>query len=440
MKNLIIKILLVVLLLIVGGYALDKLMTEVPGYVLIAINKTTLEMNLWMAVLTLIVLLIALYWGVKLLRLSWRLTRPALGIRSSESAAKLANRGMLAYMRGEHDKAQRWLLRSAKKSPMPLVNLLAAADSAQALGDTGKALGFLDKAKPDFGEQSVTMALARAEIFRRANNQEARLETLLEANQQHPNSVMVQDRLCDTYMELGSWAEVREMLPRLRPQLPKDRWRELQGKLVIADLKALQTQQANEEPSEASRKLQMFWLEQASRIQQIPQVCAEYARSLIIVGDSKEAESTVRKFLRSSWHKDMVLYYGLMDSADSVAQLSHAEGWLKRHPKDAILLLTLARLSMRNHLWDKAKGYYQKSIEAGPTREAYSELARLLTSLGEHQTSGLVYRDALRLDNTDAPELPMPPMAAAKSESNEEAQPEAAEQHEENAEQAAVKS
>ncbi len=420
MKNLIIKILLVVLLLIVVGFGLDQLMTKVPGYVLVAINKTTLEMNLWMAVLTLIVLFIAAYWGFKLLRLSWRLTRPALGIRSAESATKLANRGMLAYMRGEHDKAQRWLLRSAKKSPMPLVNLLAAADSAQALGDTAKALGFLDKAKPDFGEQSVTMSLARAEIFRRADNQEARLETLLEANQQHPNSVMVQDRLCDTYMALGSWAEVREMLPRLRPQLPKDRWRELQGKLVIADLKALQSQQAKQEPSEASRKLQMFWLEQASRIQQIPEVCTEYARSLIKVGDTKEAEQAVRKCLRSSWQKELVLYYGLMESEDSVAQLSHAEGWLKRHARDASLLLTLARLAMRNHLWDKAKSYYQQSIEAGPSREAYAELARLLTHLGDHQTSGLVYRDALRLENSYAPELPMPPLTTEKLGREEE--------------------
>lgn len=415
MKNLIIKTLLLILLLIVGVMALGKVMQEVPGYVMIAINKTTLEMNLWVAILSLLVFLLLARWAFRLLRLSWRLTRPALGIRSAESASRLANRGMLAYMRGEHEKAQRWLLRSAKKSPMPLVNLLAAADSAQALGDTQKALGFLDKAKPSLGEQSVTMALARAEIMRRAGDQQARLETLLEANEQHANHPMVRDRLCDTYIELERWPEVREMLPQLRQQLPRERWRELQGKLVIADLNGLQKQLAGASAEEASRKLQMFWLEQASRIQQIPEVASQYARSLIMVGDTKEAELTVRKFLKNHWQKDMVLYYGLMETSDAIDQLTHAEGWLKRHRNDATLLLTLARLSMRNHLWDKAQAYYEQSIEAEPSREAYSELARLLTHLGDYRNSGLVYRDALRLDVPDLPELPMPPTVEPSS-------------------------
>lgn len=420
MKNLIIKILLLVLLLILGAVVLDKVMTELPGYVLIAVKKTTVEMNLWVAVLSLLVIFLLVRWTIKLLRLSWRLTRPALGIRSPESASRLANRGMLAYMRGEHAKAQKWLLKSAKKSPMPLVNLLAAAESAQALGDTDKALKFLDKAKPNFGEQTVTMALARAEVMRRAGNHEARLETLLEANEKHANDPMVRDRLCDTYIELGHWEEVREMLPKLRQQLPKDRWQELQGKLVIADIKGIQSQMATATPEEASRKLQMFWLEQASRIQQLPDVASEYARSLIMVGDTKEAEVTVRKFLRSNWQKDMVLYYGLMESDDPIAQLSHAEGWLKRHSKDGALLLTLARLSMRNHLWDKAKGYYERSIEAEPSREAYGELARLLAHLGDHQNSGLVYRDAMLLDAPESPELPMPPMVEPQDDNERE--------------------
>ena len=95
MKNLIIKTLLLILLLIVGVMALGKVMQEVPGYVMIAINKTTLEMNLWVAILSLLVFLLLARWAFRLLRLSWRLTRPALGIRSAESASRLANRGML---------------------------------------------------------------------------------------------------------------------------------------------------------------------------------------------------------------------------------------------------------------------------------------------------------------------------------------------------------
>jgi len=409
MKNLIIKILLITLLVILGVLLLDKIMTEVPGYVLIAINQTTLEMNLWVAIVTVAIAVLAAYWLFKLLRLSWRLTKPALGIRSSESATKLTTRGMLAYMRGEHEKAQRWLLRSANKSPMPLVNLLAAADAAQSLGDTQRALQFLDKSKPMLGEQSVTLALARAEILRRAGDHEARLETLLAANERYANDAMVRDRLCDTYIELGRWAEVREMLPQLRQQLPKERWRELQGKLVIADLKALQATLASGDAKEASRKLQMFWLEQASRVQQLPDVTVEYARALIMVGDSKEAEAVVRKFIRNHWHKEMVRFYGLMATDDPVVPLSQAEGWLKRHPEDPDLLLSLARLSMRNHLWGKAQTYYEQSIAASPSREAYSELARLLTHLGDYRNSGQVYRHALELDTPELPELPMPP-------------------------------
>jgi hypothetical protein len=52
----------------------------------------------------------------------------------------------------------------------------------------------------------------------------------------------------------------------------------------------------------------------------------------------------------------------LVRGDDPARQLQTAEGWLKDHPQDASLLLTLGRLSLQNRLWGKARDYLESSL------------------------------------------------------------------------------
>lgn len=407
MKNLIIKILLGILALIVIFYGLDKLISMTPGYLLIAINHTTIEMNLWFALLASIALGVAAVYGWRLVRLAWRFLLVLMGRRSPETATRMTARGLLAYLRGEHDKAERWLMRSAKQSPMPLVNLLAAADSAHALGNLDKALAYFERSKPEMGEQTVTLALAKAEILRRSDDQPARLAVLQEAYQHHSGDILLRERLCEAYLTLGRWEEARALLPSLRKRLPRERWLELQAQLVVADITNL-GQSLQVEPNQATDKLHQFWLNLSREVQKHPVVLLAYARCMQSVGNSRAAESLIRKYLQHHWHQDLVLYYGLLRLDAETRHLTSAESWLPAHGDDWALHLTLGRICLSNHLWGKAREYFEKSISLRPTAEAYAELARLLLHLGEQQQSLQVYQNALQAGRPALPELPLP--------------------------------
>ena len=85
-----------------------------------------------------------------------------------------------------------------------------------------------------------------------------------------------------------------------------------------------------------------------------------------------------------------------------------AEGWLKSRPADAELLLTLARLCMRERLWGKAREYYEASLRIKPTVCAFGELGRMLKQLGEMEASESCLRRYDEMIGGQLLDLPMP--------------------------------
>ena len=84
-----------------------------------------------------------------------------------------------------------------------------------------------------------------------------------------------------------------------------------------------------------------------------------------------------------------------VEGADASKQLKRAEGWLSNHAEDPDLLLTTARLCLRNELWGKARSYLESVISLRPTPEAYREYGALLNQLGETDAAADAYRDGL---------------------------------------------
>ena len=85
--------------------------------------------------------------------------------------------------------------------------------------------------------------------------------------------------------------------------------------------------------------------------------------------------------------------FGLIEGTDSSKQLKRAEGWLNNHSEDPDLLLSAARLCLRNELWGKARSYLETVISLRPTPEAYQEYGALLNQMGEADAAANAYRD-----------------------------------------------
>jgi tetratricopeptide (TPR) repeat protein len=93
----------------------------------------------------------------------------------------------------------------------------------------------------------------------------------------------------------------------------------------------------------------------------------------------------------------LVYYYGVVSSADSRRHLAMAESLLVGHETDAVALLTVGRLSLRNQVWGKARSYLEASLHSRPDAQTYHELGNLLDGLGEHELAAKCFRDGLRL-------------------------------------------
>ena len=133
-----------------------------------------------------------------------------------------------------------------------------------------------------------------------------------------------------------------------------------------------------------------------------------YAEQLRTLGAESEAEEVLGKALKRQYDARLVALYGELAGADPARQLQTAEGWLKAHPQDASLLLTLGRLSLQNRLWGKARDYLESSLRMERNPEACAELARLLAGLGETERSNQLFQEGLGLLDERLLALPLP--------------------------------
>ena len=112
-----------------------------------------------------------------------------------------------------------------------------------------------------------------------------------------------------------------------------------------------------------------------------------YVNVLIKIGDNSEALKVVEQIISKEWSDQLVLFYGEKDFKESARQLATAERWLKTIKDSNVLFLTLARISLKNELMEKAKNYYELSIASSPSAEAYLELSLLSATLGDDKAS-----------------------------------------------------
>lgn len=118
---------------------------------------------------------------------------------------------------------------------------------------------------------------------------------------------------------------------------------------------------------------------------------------LIGAGDDKLSVEALAQALNKDWDSELASLYGRCQSPDLRNQLALAEGWLKAHPDDAQLLLTLGRLCLRAQLWGKAQSYFEASLSQQETRAAHLELARLAEQLNRPDQAQAHYRAAATL-------------------------------------------
>ncbi len=391
------KWLLLALVALVGSVALALVALPDPGYVLIGYGKYSVETSL----LVLAVVLVLAYLALRALASVWRV--PAQmhrwGLRRQNRRLQLwFDDATRALAEGRFERAERRLARLLKSRQAPLQAYLSAAQAASQIGADQRRDQYLQLALQRQPESEASILIHQAELqlasmqSDQAQTTLARLQKLVPHN---PRTLRLRMQLS---LQQQDWTSLRDLLPELRRSgvLDHAHWQKLA-------IQAYREQVLAFSSATDLDGLNSSWKQLPPPVQQDRGLLAVYIEQLLRMGGHDHAAQLLREHLGREWDQRLAYLFGDVREADAGAQQSQGEQWLEQHPQDPVLLLSLAKISLRNQLWGKARSYLEASISHQPTPEAYRLLAGLLEQLDEPDKAAECYRRGLALSGAPAP-------------------------------------
>lgn len=367
---------LVSLLLIafVTALALGSVFYVDAGYVLLSWDTYTYESSVWVFLLVLALISVVLYFVFRslliLLGSDWRFNewrKRKRGLRANTQTT----RGLLALAEGQWRRAERNLTANAKDAGHPLINYLAAARAAYEQGKDDTADEWLKAASKSTAGSDLAVGITQVQLLQSRNQYEQALAVLVNLREKHPRHAYLLKLLVKTLQELEDWVSLNELLPVLRKatKIPEDKIKELEEKVAIQLMK-----KARHSPAQNIGRV--FDALNSSTKHSLP-VLSFYVEMLVEMGKEDQAITVLRDNLKQVWHDDLVCTYGKLKGNDDAGQLLFAEKQLPERPNDAILLLTLGRLSLRMNNLEKAKEYLETGLRIKRLPELHAEMAKV---------------------------------------------------------------
>jgi HemY protein len=398
------------LLALAAGTALALFLRQDPGYLLLSFRGWQLETtlaSLVVAVLVIVVLVIALLWLLRLfnpLKLLRGSTWQGWLRRGSPEATSAA--GLQALLLGRWQEAYKLLVENAERVQNPLFNYLAAAIAAQEQRDELGCRFCLDRAEKKAGNNVHGVRSLRALLERRAGRPEQALAQLLALKRVAPPAPLLLRELQQVQRQLNDWEGLAQLLPELEKQAV------LPGENLQALRLAVYEQQLAAAARDGMSALRLAWQDLPKALKHQESLLIIYLQALLANNQDAEAGTLLTQYLKQHWSDTLIGMLGRVRGGSAQHLLLLLEGQLKQRPNNALLMLTLGRLCLREQLWGKARDYFEHALRASREpalrAELAAELARLLDHLGDRDESLQYYEQAVGMLHHELPELPMP--------------------------------
>ncbi|HHM06414.1 MAG TPA: tetratricopeptide repeat protein [Gammaproteobacteria bacterium] len=391
------KLLISVLVVLIAAVLVALYTQDDVGYVLISYRDWTVETSFVFLVGALIIGFGVTHYAIRLLDGTWHLPRYLGGWRRKRRIRKAEaslSQGLTALAAGRWAEAENALIKHVKFAENPQVNYLAAARAAQGMGDLSKRDYYLRMAYKANPGNELAVRMTQAELQRDQGQLQQAMTTLSNLRIANPKHVAVLKMMMELALEMKDWERLLDIstdLEQLRVTTV-----ERANELRRDAYQALFSRYAERDDVEAMRRL---WQKMPKAQRRRDDVVFEYARFMIALGADGdfELEGILADAIRRSWNDSLVYLYGLLDCGDVTLQIGRAQGWLRHQPNNAVLLLTLGRLCIRDKRWQDARRYLEESLRVRPLPEAYRELGTLLEHLNEQGAAIEYYRQALTL-------------------------------------------
>lgn len=360
------------------------------GYVLLVLPPWRVEVSLNLAVLAVVAGFVLVYMLVRLVMNTLAMPGQVQAFRSRkarEKGVRALHTAVISLFEGRYGQAIKSAEIAVNTNEAPGLAALVAARAAHAMRDEPRFEAWLAKAAAHDGEIRSARLMTQADLHCRSRNFDAAtasLEALRRGGQRHIAALRLALKV---HQDAGNWEEVL----RLARQLEKHK---AIGSEYAAILKARCHQELLKGLENDPAGLLRYFDGLPSVERRDSKLAALTARSLIESGDGASAQRVIEQSLESTWDPLLARLYAQCQGGDVMARLAQAETWLKAHPQEANLLLTLGKLCIEQKLWGKAQSYLEAALAVEPGRITHLELAHLFDQLNRPESANRHYRAA----------------------------------------------
>lgn len=360
------------------------------GYVLLVLSPWRVELSLNLLILLQLVGFALLYIFTRVVAHALQLPRRVREYRARrvrERAERALGDAMRLSFEGRYSHALKSAAAAHQSGHAPGLAALLAARAAHAMRDDEREAEWLQRACFHDGESRNARLMTEAELHlnsHRYAEAQGIVDVMEATGQRHIAALRLSLR---AHQALGNWRDVVRLVRQLERHraLSAEQAAPIRLRAHIEVLRSLALD---------AGALVNYWRGLTAQDRQAPRLAGEAARLLIAAGDCLNAQRIVEDALDEEWDSSLLTVYGECKGGDVLGRIAQGEDWLKRHPRDAQLLLMLGRLCRQQQLWGKAQSYLEASLSLLATREVHIELAQLFDHLERPDEANRHYRAA----------------------------------------------
>jgi len=360
------------------------------GYVQLVTPPWRVEFSLNLLLLGLVLAFAVSYAAVRAVSATVRLPRRVREYRLArrrEKARATLLEALQEYFAGRYAKAEQAASASIRLGEHIRLSAVLAARAAHELRGYDRRDAYLLQAAGTNPEEDLPRIVTEAELLLEQRRHEEALERLKALPRKHTAALRLELK---AQQQARNWEQVLLLAGELEK---RDAFDAVQADQIrrYALAENLKRQALD------TRTLEEAWRKVPQQERTNRRVAAAAAQCFISLGGCLKAHLIIEEALAEEWDSELVVLYAECDGGDSVARIERAEAWLKKHPDDATLLLTLGRLCAQQELWGKAQSYLDASIAIEPSYSAHLALAQLHERLGNADAARKNYRESLDL-------------------------------------------
>nr|CAA6827329.1 MAG: HemY protein [uncultured Thiotrichaceae bacterium] len=315
--------------------------------------------------------------------------------RLAGKASRGLNQGLIQLAEGHWDKAERVLTEHAEHSEAPLLNYLTAARAAHMRNQPERRDELLKLAIENDGKAQIAVGVSQAEMQLGDSQLEQAHATLLTLRNIAPKNTYVLKLYAKTLYRQENWDELLKLLPELVKHKLLDN-NNTSKNMKAVQSSALRGAFAKYAAKQEADKLQLLWKKIPAPIKEQTETMQLYAKSLHKAREDKLCSQFIVAANTKKPNDKLTEIYSHLYHPNLEQAIKQGEKWLSNNPENPTNLILLARLHRQQKLWDKAKSYYENSLNQSPNPEGYLELAELLEAMGESENAQQCYQTGLR--------------------------------------------